>query len=72
MVSIDSPGYYISYATSLVGSLNVDMLARESFASGKEAYLKLINYEGVSDYRDVYEYAGLMDPLSLEAFRYIF
>ena len=72
-VMVYSPAYYISYSTSIVGSLDVFKMATESFAKGKEAYLKLIDYDfSIKGYRDVYAQAGLHDPFSEECFQYIF
>ena len=65
--------YYISYSTSLIGSLDIYKMATESFNKGKEAYLKLIDYDfSIKGYRDVYAQAGLHDPFSEECFQYIF
>lgn len=72
-VMVYSPAYYISYSTSLIGSLNIYKMASLSFENGKEAYLKLIDYDfSMKNYRDIYRQAGLYDPLSEECFRYIF
>lgn len=72
-VMVYSPAYYISYSTSLIGSLDIYKMATESFNIGKEAYLKLIDYDfSIKGYRDVYAQAGLHDPFSEECFQYIF
>ena len=72
-VTMYSPGYYISYSTSLLGALYIDKLASEDFAAAKEAYYKIVNPdEEHMEYRDAYEYAGLGDPFEEETFTYIF
>ena len=72
-VVIDSAGYYISYATSLVGSLNLYKIATDDFEKGKETYFKLTNFDSseYDSYRKVYEYAGLLDPFKEETYEYI-
>jgi hypothetical protein len=70
-VSMSSPCYYISYATSQLGSLNIEKLAYTDFDKAKDSYLKLFKYDNCNTYREVYEYAGLYDPLSEDMFKYI-
>ena len=73
IVAIDSPAYYISYATSMIGALNVYEIAREDFDSGASTYLKLISYPSTcTTFGAVYDYAGLKNPLAEETFAYIF
>ena len=72
-VLLTAPGYYISYATSLIGALNINKIAQTSFDDAKAAYLMIINYsEDLDEYREIYNYAGLKDPLARETLEYIF
>ncbi|MBO4534324.1 MAG: hypothetical protein J5755_00125 [Clostridia bacterium] len=77
-VTITSPGYYISYAMSMISSLEVWAKAQtDSFAAAKEAYLKLYTYTDEEEnayvdhdgdlisllgYADVLVYAGFTSP----------
>ncbi len=70
-VTMDSPCYYISYATSLIGSLDIYKMATKDFNKAKESYYKLFIYDCENNYRDIYNYAGLHDPLSEDVFKYI-
>ena len=69
-VIIRSGSYYISYATSLFGSLYIDSMAKKDFNSAKETYFKLI--ENQNGYEEAYTYAGIQNPFTEEAFIYIF
>ena len=69
-VIISSGSYYISYATSLFGSLYIDSMAKKDFNTAKEAYFKII--ENQDGYENSYEYAGLQNPFTEGAFIYIF
>lgn len=71
-VTMYSPGYYISYATSLIGALNINRIAEDNFNDAKDSYYKLINHNGIDGYVDVYEYAGLKNPFEEDTFKYIF
>lgn len=70
-VSMDAPCYYISYATSTLGSCYIEKIANENFDAAKEMYLKLIKHENCNTYREVYEYAGVKDPFKEEIFEII-
>ena len=71
-VTLYSPGYYISYATSLVGSLNISKIAQDSFDDAKNAYYKLVIESIDYGFKDSYINSGLKDPFTEEAFKYIF
>ena len=70
-VVVTSACYYISYATSMIGSLYLEKLAYNDFDKAKESYLKLFTYENCNSYREVYEYAGIEDPFKEELFKFI-
>ena len=70
-VTMDSPCYYISYATSAIGALNLNKIASEDYNKAKECYLKLIKHDGYDEYLDIYEYAGLYNPFNEETFKYL-
>ncbi len=69
-VVVGSPSYYISYATSLVSSLELYSICTESFNSAKNKYEKLIHYDYEEElkYLDVLDYAGLSSPFEEETF----
>ena len=67
-VTMLSPCYYISYATSLIAAMNVNKIAENDLNKGKEAYLKLINHPNKEDFIEVCEYAGLSNPFKEETF----
>ena len=71
-VTMYSPGYYISYATSLMGAFNINKIASDNYNAAKEAYMKLIYLDGNFGYLDAYQYAGLGNPFDEETFDYIF
>ncbi len=70
LVGITSSCYYISYATSLFGSLYIDKLSQTNWDGAVDAYFKLI--ENQNGYREAYTKAGLKDPFTEEAFQFIF
>ena len=75
VVAVDCAGYYISYATSLIGAFNIYKLASTDFDAAVEAYKKLVDYweyDIPDDIRSVYEYAGLKDVFTEDAFIYFF
>lgn len=74
-VVIDCAGYYISYATSLIGSFNIYKISEDDFGAAVDAYLKVVDYQnnGIPcDFEEVYAYAGLENIFTEEAFSYIF
>ena len=75
VVAVDSAGYYISYATSLLGAEYLYKLAVDDFENAKEVYMKLIYYgeDNIAGHiGDVYAYAGLGDIFSEDTFIYVF
>ena len=74
-VVIDRAGYYINYATSLIGALNLYKISEDDFEAAVDAYIKLVDYQnnGVEcNLSVVYSYAGLYNIFTEEAFKYIF
>ena len=69
-VVISSPTYYISYATSLVSSLELYSISLDSFNNAKNKYEKLVHfdYDKKMKYLDVLEYADLSSPFLEETF----
>ena len=67
---IDYNNYYISYATSAMGSLVLYAYAKEyGFNEAKEAYFKLCSYDGLGDIEEAFTYAGLPNPLLEETIK---
>lgn len=70
MVCVQSPAYYISYATSVLNCLELYNLSATDYNAAKSNYLKLCIYDYDNmDYSDVLNYAGLSDPLDGNTFR---
>ena len=69
-VVVSSPTYYISYATSLVSSLELYSISLASFNNAKNKYEKLIHYDYDEDLKflDVLEYADLSSPFEQDTF----
>ena len=69
-VVVSSPTYYISYATSLVSSLELYSISLDSFNNAKNKYEKLIHYDYDEDLKflDVLEYADLSSPFEQDTF----
>ena len=69
-VVISSPVYYISYATSLISSLELYSISLDSFNDAKNKYEKLIHFDYDNDlnYLDVLDYADLSSPFEIETF----
>ena len=71
-VAIQSPGYYISYATSLTAAKELEALAKSDLDKAKEAYFKICNADfNNMIFIDVLEQAGLKNPFSEDAFKAI-
>ena len=73
-VTVDSAGYYISYAVSLLGSMQLYSSNGEDgeFDANVQKYLKLITYTDSDTslkYKEVLNYAGLQNPENEELFR---
>ena len=71
-VATNSPVYYISYATSMVESLNIYAIADKDEAAGREVYRKLV--EEVTEemgFKDAMAHIGLTSPFDIETFRAI-
>ena len=71
-VTMYSPGYYISYSTSILGALAVNTLASTNYDQAKALYDKIINPDGRFGYVEGYKYVGIGDPFSEETFKTIF
>ena len=71
-VCVTSQVYYISYATSLIASKELQTVAKEDLNKAKEAYYKLCKADfDKMIFIDVLEYAGLSNPFTEEAFKSI-
>ena len=70
-VAINSPCYYISYATSLVTTLNFYADAMEDMDAAREAYRKLAEeaWENTEGYVAALEYAGAANPFEESSFQ---
>ncbi len=75
-VTIRSPGYYVSYAVSMLGSMQM-LSEPEEFDARVGCYTKLISYLAdpaaaeLSGYGEILEYAGLYSHDSEELFAYL-
>lgn len=71
-VTINSPCYYISYATSVVTTLNIFALAEEDPEAAREVYRKLVEEAGeIQGYENALLYAGAASPFQQESFETI-
>ena len=61
-VTINSPVYYISYATSAIASLSVMQQAEEDFETAKVAYMTLVEDCNEMEFREALDQAGFSDP----------
>ncbi len=67
-VTVDNPGYYISYAVSLIPSLNLYYESLYNYDVAAEQYLKLSRVDTGADFKNTVINAGLADPFSENAF----
>lgn len=71
--SVCQPGYYISYATSLISAMEIGCQAANNFDYAKTNYENLVNYSGSStDFYSKMNSWNLHSPFSEEAFKYVF
>ena len=71
--SVCQPGYYISYVTSLITSLEIGCQAASNFDNAKTNYMNLVNYGGASsDFFSQMNSWNLHSPFDEEAYRYVF
>ncbi len=71
-VTLLNPGYYISYSTSLVTSLNLFALAREDRAAAQEQYRRLVEEAPyVEGYVAALNSCGAASPFDEESFKTI-
>ncbi len=70
-VTINSPCYYISYATSLVTTMNFFSLAQRDADGAREIYRKLVEeaWENTESYLGALEYAGAASPFDESSFK---
>ena len=60
MVALESPGYYISYAVSMLASLQLYCVAQEqSFAAGQQVYLDLVETDPGTAFTETLRQVGL-------------
>ncbi|MBE6584700.1 MAG: hypothetical protein E7649_06990 [Ruminococcaceae bacterium] len=68
-VATNSPVYYISYATSMIESLNIYAIAVNDEAAGREMYRKLVEDVTEDDgFKSAMVKIGLTDPFSEQTF----
>ena len=73
LVSMQAPCYYISYATSLISSIEIGELAAKDLELGKAAYVNVCEYDFASaSYLEVLARAGLSNPFEEETFKKVF
>lgn len=60
LVSVNSPGYYISYSVSLISSLEIYVQGVDSYESAVSSYMSLLNTDSL--YVEALEEAGLGSP----------
>lgn len=70
-VVVTEPCYYISYAVSMIGALQIYCLASEDFQAAKESYLKLFEYEEGQTYTEILSNAGLLTPFNEQLYKVI-
>ena len=69
MVALDNAGYYISYAVSLVPSIELYLMASDDINLAKDSFFKLTNKVYVEDdYEKTLENASLISPFKKEAY----
>ena len=65
MVALESPGYYISYAVSMLASLQLYCVTQEqSFAAGQQVYLDLVETDPGTAFTETLRQVGLDSPLT--------
>lgn len=69
-VVVESPGYYISYAISLVGALELFSMADDNYEDAQNAYLALIQADSSAFCAEL-EDAGLYTPFDPNAYALI-
>lgn len=69
---INAPGYYISYSTSAVASLEVFAFAKSDFSNGIEIYKNIYSYpEEIETFTGVLEHAGLYSVFTKECYQFL-
>lgn len=64
--TFQTPMYYISYATSMIASLELWDLAQTDANAARNAYLTILQRGPYTDFRETLVAAGLADPLSAD------
>ena len=64
--TFQTPMYYISYATSMIASLELWDLAQTDADAARNAYLTILQRGPYTDFRETLVAAGLADPLSAD------
>lgn len=67
--TFQSPMYYISYATSMILSLELWKTSLTDFDAARDAYLSILNRPAYSELRRTATENGMGDPLSAESVR---
>lgn len=65
-VVVNSSGYYISYAVSLVSAMQFYVLAQTDYTAAAESYRNLLNYS--DEYQNALQEVGLASPFASETF----
>lgn len=69
-VAIESPGYYISYATSRMMAMEIFARSADGFDAAADTYMTLVNM-GDRTFREAMQSCGLTDPFNEETYRLI-
>lgn len=69
-VAIESPGYYVSYATSRLMALELFAKSADGFDAAADTYMTLVNAKN-KPFCEVMQSCGLSDPFDEETYRLI-
>ena len=64
-VVVENPGYYISYAVSMLAALQIYCVAeQQSYAAGQAVFLRLVEFDPAASFTEALQDAGLDSPLT--------
>ncbi len=69
-VTVESPGYYISYATSMMMALEIFAMSADDFDAAADVYMSLVHLDDTT-FCEAMRACGLYDPLDEEAYKLI-
>lgn len=69
-VTIESPGYYISYATSMMMALEIFAMSADDFDAAADVYMSLVHLDDTT-FCEAMRACGLYNPLDEEAYKLI-